>query len=144
MRSDRAIGGAILLLSLVMLYVAAGIDVLPGSGAVNARTLPMALCVIIGAGSLLLMIRPSATGLEITLQPILNRHALAFIALLVVYALSFRHVDFRLGAWAFMLASMALLGERRPLVLAILPVAVSLTVFVTFRYGFTVLVPTWI
>ncbi|AJY44917.1 tripartite tricarboxylate transporter TctB family protein [Martelella endophytica] len=144
MRADRAIGAAILLFALATFYFATHIDVLATSGAITPRSLPMALAIVIGAGGLFLLIRPGSLALRAALAPIVNRHALAFMALLLIYGLSFRHVDFRLGVWLFMLLSMALLGERRPTMLAIVPIAVAASVFLIFRYGFTVLVPAWI
>ena len=42
-----------------------------------------------------------------------------------------------------MAATMWLFGSRRWLELVLVPLAVSAATFVLFRYGFTVLLPTW-
>ena len=64
-------------------------------------------------------------------------------ALFLLYCLTFRYVDFRLGTWAFTLVSLWILGSRKPVELVLIPVAVSATVYAVFRYAFTVLLPTW-
>ena len=145
MRADRFMGGVLLLFAMATLWFASELRILPSSSTIaTTRSLPLAVGVIIALGALFLILRPSPRLLAETLAPVLRPQAVAFVALLFVYALTFRYVDFRFGVWLFMLASMALLGERRPWMLAIMPIACAAVIFLIFRYGFIVLVPTWI
>lgn len=72
-----------------------------------------------------------------------SRHSLALSGLVLVYFLTFRLIDFRLGSWLFVLAAMAALGAKKKLELALVPVLISGSLYLIFRYGFTVLLPVW-
>ena len=92
----------------------------------------------------LLALRPGELGTADALSGLMRRRGLLIAALFLLYCLTFRYVDFRLGTWAFTILALWILGSRRPLELALIPVAVSAAVYAVFRYGFTVLLPTWI
>ncbi len=89
------------------------------------------------------MLRPGPDRLGEVAGILLDRRVLLFAGAVLLYFLTFRHLDFRVGTWLFMLGWMVLLGARRPLELALVPLLTALLVWLTFRYGFTVLLPTW-
>lgn len=91
----------------------------------------------------MLALRPGSAPLSEVMIQLLDRRALSFGALFLVYTLTFRYIDFRVGTWLFVLASLWILGSRRPLELVLVPVAVSGLVYLQFRHGFTVMLPTW-
>jgi len=92
----------------------------------------------------LLALRPGDLGTVDALAGLMRRRGLLIAALFLLYCLTFRYVDFRLGTWAFTILALWFLGSRKPLELILIPVAVSAAVYAVFRYGFTVLLPTWI
>ena len=71
-----------------------------------------------------------------------RRRVLVAMAI-AIYFLSFRIVDFRVGTFVFTAVAMVLMGARRPLEIVVVALAVSLGMYALFRYGFTVLLPTW-
>ena len=76
-------------------------------------------------------------------ESVASPRSLALCGLVLGYFLTFRMLDFRLGSWLFVLAAMWTLGARKTGELLLLPVAVSGSLYLLFRYGFTVLLPTW-
>jgi len=142
-RADRAAGLFVALAGLALAALSASIDVLAGQPTLSARFFPALLSGVMIAGGLALALRPGETRLAAVLDALTARRGLAFAALFLVYALTFRHLDFRLGTWLFLLAAMWLLGARSRLELALVPAATALGTWVLFRHGFTVLLPTW-
>lgn len=143
MKADRVAGAAVAAFGAALGVLAAQIDVLVGGPAVDARFFPFILAGVLLIGGAALALRPGDTPIETVTARLLDRRALLFAGLFLAYALSFRHVDFRLGTWAFALAAMWALGARRPLELALIPPLLALGVFYLFRHGFTVLLPSW-
>jgi putative tricarboxylic transport membrane protein len=143
-RADRATGLAVIALGLIMGLASTRIPVSTTQQlAVSARFFPYLLSGAMVVFGLALFFRPGEKRLKEVLKAILVRQALVLGGLIFLYLLTFRHVDFRFGAWAFMLAAMWTLGSRKPLELIVMPLAVSAGVYLMFRYGFLVLLPTW-
>lgn len=142
MKADRFVGVLVCVFAVAVAIATAGINVL-AANTLSARFFPYLLAACLMLGGLFLTLRPGMTALVDVTAQLLNRRALSFGALFLAYALTFRYVDFRFGTWLFVLASMWVLGSRRPLELVSLPIVVSGLVYLQFRYGFTVMLPTW-
>jgi putative tricarboxylic transport membrane protein len=119
------------------------IDINPNQLTLSARFFPGLLAGLLVVLGVLLALAPGPRPLGEVWAGIADRRAVLFAAALLIYFLTFRHVDFRLGTWLFMLVAMWLLGARRVWELLVIPTATALLVYVTFRYGFIVLLPTW-
>ncbi|MCP5373478.1 MAG: tripartite tricarboxylate transporter TctB family protein [Hyphomicrobiales bacterium] len=143
MKADRLAGIATAAAGLALAAATARVDILDSQPTLSARFFPYLLAAVLLAGGLALALRPGAAALGAVVGRLLDRRGLAFAALFLAYALTFRIMDFRLGTFAFMAAAMWVLGSRRPLELLVLPAATAAGVYVLFRYGFTVLLPVW-
>ncbi len=143
MKADRVIGLVIIMAGLGLALATAQIGILASQPTLSARFFPYLLSGVLLAGGGVLVLRPGETALPDVVNRLLAGRAVAFAALFLIYALTFRHVDFRLGSWAFVLAAMWVLGSRRWLELLITPLCVSAAAYLLFRYGFTVLLPVW-
>ncbi|MEX0731238.1 MAG: tripartite tricarboxylate transporter TctB family protein [Aquisalimonadaceae bacterium] len=143
MKADRALGIAAILAGILIAFASSHVQLLPGSTAVSARFFPYLLAAILSAGGLTLILWPGAVPARDVVTRILTPSALMVAATFSIYAFTFRYMDFRLGTWLFVLITMWILGARKPLELIITPIAVALITFYLFRYGFTVLLPTW-
>jgi len=143
MRADRIAGGGVLFAGLRLFVAVTQIDILDSQPTLSARFFPFALSLILAMGGLWLLVKPGETKLNEVVQKLLAGKGVAFAAVFLLYALTFRYVDFRFGTWAFVILTMWILGSRKWMELVILPVCVSLITFLIFRYGFTVLLPTW-
>jgi len=141
-KADRVAGVVICLFGAVVAMATSRIDILPGN-TLSARFFPYLISACLILGGVMVALRPGPVSLSEVMDQLLNRRALSFGALFLVYALTFRYVDFRVGTWLFVLASLWILGSRKPLELVLLPVAVSGLVYLQFRHGFTVMLPTW-
>ena len=143
-RADRIVGLAVVALGLALALLVAGIEINERQSTLSARFFPGLLAgalVVLGG---LLALRPGDLGTADALAGLMRRRGLLIAALFLLYCLTFRYVDFRLGTWAFTILALWILGSRKPLELILIPVAVSAAVYAVFRYGFTVLLPTWI
>lgn len=143
MKADRLAGVVTAVAGLGLAAASAGLDILASQPTLSARFFPYLLAGVLVLCGLALAVRPGERLLSEVVAQVLVRRGLAFAGLLLVYALTFRYVDFRFGTWAFVLAAMWVLGSRSRLELLILPLAVSAATYVLFRYGFVVLLPTW-
>ena len=143
-RADRIVGLAVVALGLALALLVAGIEINERQSTLSARFFPGLLAgalVLLGG---LLALRPGNLGTADAVAGLMRRRGVLVAALFLIYCLTFRYVDFRLGTWAFTVLCLWLLGSRKPLELVVIPVAVSAAVYAVFRYGFTVLLPTWI
>ena len=143
MRADRAVGLAVAAAGLGLGWAASGVETLAQPTTLSARFFPMVLAVVLLLSGLGIAARPGERGLIEVLAPIFSPRVLTFGGAFLLYALTFRYVDFRLGTALFMGVALWSLGSRRPLELIGLPILVSLGVWAVFRYGFTVLLPVW-
>lgn len=119
------------------------LDTLPSPDTLDASVVPLVVAGVLVLAGLALAARPGPATVAATLARLADRRALLVAALFLAYALTFRHVDFRVGTWTFTLAAMIALGARSRVELAVVPLAVALLVYALFRHGFTVLLPTW-
>ncbi|MEQ8709790.1 MAG: tripartite tricarboxylate transporter TctB family protein [Rhodospirillales bacterium] len=142
--SDRLAGGAVLLGGIALLAGTTFIDVNALQSDLTARFFPTLVSLGLIACGLLLAARPSGRLTASSLSSLVNQRAILTAALFLVYCLTFRHVDFRLGTALFVLTVMWVLGARRPIELILTPLLVSASVFLLFRYAFNVLLPVWI
>ena len=143
MKADRLAGIAGTGAGIVLAAAASQLEILTGQPTLSARFFPYLLSCILIFGGLLLALKPGSLPLATVIEKLLRRRGLAFAAVFLIYALTFRYADFRLGTWAFVLAAMWILGSRSRLELTLLPLAISATTYLLFRYGFTVLLPVW-
>lgn len=143
MKADRVAGLVICLVGVAGIVATAGVDTIAGQNTLSARFFPYLLTGALAVGGAILLLAPSPQPFGAVVARLLDGRGLAFAVLFVVYATSFRYLDFRLGTTAFVLAAMVVLGERRPLVLLLTPVLVAAVAYLLFRHGFTVLLPTW-
>lgn len=141
--ADRLLGAVAILAGVGLGLATWLIQFNPNQLTLSARFFPGLLAVLLVGLGALLVLRPGPDRLGEVAGILLDRRVLLFAAAVLLYFLTFRHLDFRVGTWLFMLGSMVLLGARRPLELALVPLLTALLVWLTFRYGFTVLLPTW-
>lgn len=143
MKADRVIGVVVAVFGLLVALATARVEVLAGPSTLSARFFPYLVAVVMVLGGALLAARPGKRPLKDVVDQLLDWRGILFASLFVAYALSFRYVDFRLGAWLFTLAAMWVLGSRRWLELGLLPILVAGISYLLFRHGFTVMLPTW-
>lgn len=143
MRADRLLGAIAAIGGAALLAAALRLETVARTGVMDTRMFPAALGVVLLVVGLWSMLRPGSARLSDALRKLAAPRGIAFAALLLVYALTFRWIDFRLGTWAFVLASIWLLGSRSLLELLLFPPLVALAVWWVFRYGFIVMLPTW-
>ena len=144
MKADRIAGVVATIAGLSLAVASMRIDVLANQPTLSARFFPYILAAVLCAGGLLLALKPGDASLDSVVDKLLARRGIIFAALFLVYALTFRFVDFRLGTWIFVLVAMWLLGSRKWIELLVLPLAIAVATYLLFRYGFTVLLPVWI
>jgi putative tricarboxylic transport membrane protein len=142
-RADGVLGLAALGAALLLAVLSADIPVNLGVQTLSARFFPRLLALVLAGSGLVLLLAPGPRAAAAVARELLVHRRLLFGAAVAIYFLTFRYVDFRLGTFVFMAAAMWLFGGRRWLELIIVPLAVSGGAFVLFRYGFTVLLPTW-
>lgn len=142
-RADGVLGLAALAAGLLLAALSADIPVNLGMQTLSARFFPRLLAGVLSLAGLVLLIAPGPRAAALAARALLERRRFLFAAALAAYFLTFRYVDFRVGTFVFMAATMWLFGSRRWLELILVPLAVSAGAFVLFRYGFTVLLPTW-
>ncbi len=143
MKADRVAGLATVGAGVVLWLASTQIRVLGDDSIISARSFPYLLAIIFvicGAG---LVLRPGESGLREVLAKVASQPAVLFAVIFCAYALTFRYVDFRVGTWLFVLATMWVLGSRRPLELILTPIIASGGTYLLFRYGFSVVLPTW-
>ena len=143
MRADRAVGLAVAASGLGLGWAALGVETLAQQTTLSARFFPLVLAAVLLAAGLGIAVRPGDRGLVEVVAPICSPRVLAFGGAFLLYALTFRYVDFRLGTALFMGVALWSLGSRRPVELIGLPVAVAIGVWAVFRHGFAVLLPVW-
>lgn len=142
-RADGVLGLAAIAAGILLAVLSADIPVNLGVQTLSARFFPRLLALVLAASGLALLLAPGPRAAVEVARELLVHRRLLFAAAVAIYFLAFRHVDFRVGTFVFMAAAMWLFGARRWIELIIVPLAVSGGTFVLFRYGFTVLLPTW-
>jgi putative tricarboxylic transport membrane protein len=141
-KNEDSVSG-IVLLALASAVTWLSLDM--GSGAGGATLPPSFFPQICAAGlavcGAVLVVRGllSKTG---GLPSLIDRRFGLVVAPLVIFFWGFDSIDFRFGAWVVALVSMWAFGIRGPL-LFLYPVAISATLYLTFYFGFSVVLPTW-
>ncbi|TNE35550.1 MAG: tripartite tricarboxylate transporter TctB family protein [Alphaproteobacteria bacterium] len=143
MKADRIAGGLTLIAGLALAAATSQIDILENEPTLSARFFPYVLALILTFSGIVLMLKPGKAELAGVLNKLMEMRGIAFAVLFLLYALTFRFVDFRFGTWLFLLSTMWILGARKWWELLILPMLFSGTLYLLFRYGFIVLLPTW-
>lgn len=143
-RADRIVGLTVAAFGLVLAALVADIEINERQSTLSARFFPGLIAGVLVLLGGLLALKPGQLGAAEAFAGLFRRRGVLIAALFLLYCLTFRYVDFRLGTWAFAILALWMLGSRKPLELALIPVALSATVYAVFRYGFTVLLPTWI
>jgi putative tricarboxylic transport membrane protein len=139
---DLVSGPVIVIVGAATIYFSLQIDTADLTGGLSARFFPLFCGGVLLVAGLAICIN----GLRAAREPlpfIADARLLTVTGLFLLYFLSFAHVDFRVGAWALMLSGMLALGARRPLTLLLVPILTSAAIYLSFRYGFTILLPTW-
>lgn len=144
MNSDRLLGLVTLALGIGVLAAGVGIVTPPGTeDSLSPRFFPLLLaCVLVLLGGALIF-KGGGIPLSTVRGRVLSRTSLVLTGLTLAYTLSFGFIDYRVGALLFMGIGMWLLGSRSKWELMSIPVIVAVLMFVLFRYGFLVLLPTW-
>lgn len=143
MKADRIAGGVIMIAGLGLMIAVTQVDILDNQPTLSARFFPYVLSVILSLGGLGLVFKPGDAKFGDVVNKLLANRGVTFAFVFLVYTLTFRFVDFRFGTWTFLLITMWILGSRKWIELLILPISVSMITYLIFRYGFTVLLPTW-
>ena len=143
-RADRVLGLVTVGLAIGLAVASRAIEINEAQLTLSARFFPLTLSTALFGLGVLLALRPGEQRLAEVIDLLLVRRALLLAAVTLIYFLGFRYIDFRVGAWLFMVAAMWSLGARRPWELIVIPPVVAAAVYAVFRYGFTVLLPTWI
>lgn len=132
-QAERLAALAILLFSLAYFWLAFSIKVPPSSddSPFSARTFPLALGPMGMALSLALILRPP-DGERVGVGLAWGR-AGGLIALMGFYAAAITPLGFVVTSAIFLAGGFFVLGERRPLVLALVALGVSIGFFVMFR-----------
>jgi putative tricarboxylic transport membrane protein len=139
---DILSGLFILVLGAIAFILGQAIEIHP-TPSLSARFFPM-LC---GAGLVAMgggIIYQGIRGAPAPLPFLFDARVGATIAAFLIYFMTFAIVDFRVGAWAMMLVGMVILGARNRMQLLFVPIGVSAATYLMFRYGFKILLPTWI
>lgn len=133
MQAERLAALAILLFSLAYFWLAFSIKVPPSSddSPFSARTFPLALGPMGMALSLALILRPP-DGERVGVGLAWGR-AGGLIALMGFYAAAITPLGFVVTSALFLAGGFFVLGERRPLVLALVALGVALGFFIMFR-----------
>jgi putative tricarboxylic transport membrane protein len=143
-RADRIAGIATLAAGLILAFASLRIEIGPTQPSLSARFFPLLLSAALAVLGGVLTVRAGEQDIGAVLRRMLAHRTVLLAALLLAYFLGFRYIDFRLGAWLFMLLAMVAMGSRRRLELIVVPIVVSLGIYTVFRYGFAVLLPVWI
>jgi putative tricarboxylic transport membrane protein len=126
-QGERLAALAILLFALAYFWLALGIKVPPSSddSPFSARSFPLALGPIAAVLAFLLLLKPSHTE-AIGAGSFKWGRAAGLIALMGGYALAINQLGFVVTSALFLGGGFAVLGERRPVVLALVALGVSL------------------
>lgn len=142
-KSDRVVGVFAVLSGLLMFAMSYAIKFNPNQLTLSARFFPFLLSGAMLCLGLGLCLRPGPLLLRKVLPTLASLQGSQVAILVLLYFLSFRYLDFRVGAFLFMLLVMLALGARRPWEMVLVPTLVSGGIYVIFRYGFSVLLPVW-
>ena len=142
--SDRVLGGIVVLCAITLAWLSYNIKINPNQLTLSARFFPLLLSAVLFCLGGVLCFKPGPITLDKTMRKVSNIRGGVVAILVLLYFVNFRHLDFRIGAWLFMLLSMWALGARNIWELVLIPPFVSGVIYIIFRYGFNTLLPVWI
>lgn len=143
-RADVVLGLLLVAVAAVFAYAASQVVVNREVHTLSARFFPFLLSSLLAVLGAWIAVRPGPQKFAEVMGALLQSRRLWLAALIALYFLTFRYVDFRIGTALFMSAGMWTLGARKPLELVLVPVLMATAVFIIFRYGFLILLPIWI
>ena len=143
LRQADAILGVVVAVFGIVVWLLANEIPLGGGTTLSARFLPHLLASVFVVLGVMLVLKPGPLATVSVAHALGEPRRVLVAVAIAIYFLSFRVVDFRVGTFVFTAVAMLLMGARRPLEIGIVALAVSLGMYVLFRYGFTVLLPTW-
>jgi putative tricarboxylic transport membrane protein len=132
-QGERLAALAILLFALAYFWMAFDIKVPPSSddSPFSARSFPLALGPAAAILALILLVKPSHSD-DIGALRFKWARAAGLIALMGLFALAITHLGFVVTSALFLAGGFFVLGERRPLVLALVALGVSLGFWIMF------------
>lgn len=140
--ADAILGVVIVLFGIACWLYSRQIPLAGDAGTLSARFVPELMAISFVLLGAVLAIRKSTRDVAIVARLLGERQRLLMAAAVAIYFLSFRIVDYRVGTFLFMAVAMWLMGSRRWIEIVV-ALAVSIGTYLVFRYGFTVLLPTW-
>ncbi|KEQ04197.1 tripartite tricarboxylate transporter TctB family protein [Pseudorhizobium pelagicum] len=134
----------LVLVALALAVVWLSLDMGTGAGAetLSPNFVPLVCAVGLGACGVVLTLR----GLRQAgrFPALLDRRVGMVLAVLIPFMWFFGQIDVRFGMWLVTLVTLMAFGVRRPILLALYPLALSAALYLAFAYGFDMVLPTWI
>lgn len=137
---DRVLGLLLLAVGLGVGWLSLDISTGFGQRTLSPRTLPLALCGLLAIAGAYFLIAGKRPG---RVADIVSGRLLGFVALILVYFVTFPYGDFRIWTFVFLALAMAWLGFRRPIALIAIAAVGSLGLYTVFRHGFGTFLPVW-
>jgi protein-S-isoprenylcysteine O-methyltransferase Ste14 len=139
--SDRLLGSLAMIGGLVAWLASGGIDVPPGSHMLSPRFFPRLLGVVLAALGATLFLSGKGRPLREIADKISRTRNYLLVGATLLYALLFGHADYRVLSPAYMASALWILGVREPGRIALISVCAPAALYMLFRYGFMVLLP---
>ena len=103
---------------------------------------PRLLAVVLGGLGLLLFIEGKGQPFSDAWNKVATPRSLFFVAAILIYTYAFRYVDYRLLTPVYIFAVMWVMGARIWRELILTPLIATAVLYLSFTYGFRVLLPT--
>ncbi|WP_265516802.1 tripartite tricarboxylate transporter TctB family protein [Nitratireductor luteus] len=142
LHKDTVSGAVLLALAALVVSMSLGLGTGAGSDTLTPSFVPQICAAGLAICGAFLVLRGLRS--EGGMPALLDRRIAVVMIALVVYLWFFQAVDVRFGVWGFTLITMLAFGMRSPLMLIVYPVALSVTLYLSFSWGFKVVLPTWI
>jgi len=143
-RADHILGGLSLVAGVLLFLTSSSITVSPFESTLSARFFPKVLGGCFFLLGICLLLRPRAMFIGEALGPLLSLRFIGFVVVTAASFLAFPYVDFRLSTAIFLFIGMLQMGSRQPIELCAVSIGGALGVWLIFRFGFSVILPTWI
>ena len=118
-----------------------------GTGAGGATLAPNFFPLLCAGGLMLcgaLILLKGLLSAPAPLPAVVDGRLLAVGAAVVAFYWFFEYIDFRFGTWLLAVISLLSFGIASRRLLIVFPVVLSVVLYLTFTYGFSVVLPTWI
>ena len=144
--AKSGLGIVTILIGCAVSCLSATIEAIPDDAGIPPGGFPMVLGIIlIALGALLIWKSQKNIADEVSLSRAWKRvksgHGLPLSLLVLIYFAAFQHVPFLLSSTVFMSLSMLVLGGKLRAKLFLFAFTASATLFLLFRYGFSVILP---